>query len=264
MVAMAFLCCGCLSDAYRIITEETKKESPSEDKPEDNPQTGGVKEYSCTPAGIFGTEVKELSSICFNAAGDGFYAVSDEGNVYEIGLDGKTRKTLYSQANHDWEAVDVIGDNIYLMEETESSLYKMSSGKLTLVSRIEIPGGGASGKGPEGMMCVQDIVYVGNQASPTRIVKYSLKMGKTDGYFDIDFVSKYISDLCYDSVDKTMWLVDSKGPSFYHCTLDGKLIARYNIPFVKQAEAIAIDHAAGIAWIGCDSTSNLYKIKIEI
>lgn len=109
-----------------------------------------------------------------------------------------------------------------------------------------------------------DIAYIGNQGSPTRILKYNIRTSGTAGWFDINFVSKYISDLCFDPVDNTMWIVDSKGPAFYHCSLDGQLIATYNIPFVKQAEAIAVDHAAGIVWIGCDVTSKLYEIVIDL
>lgn len=256
MATVAFLCCGCLADkAYGGVTGE-------ETAPEAAPQT--VREFTISSYETFQTEVGELSSLCLNQKKDGLYAVGDEGDVFEIGFEGKTRKTLMKKGGRDWEGVDCHGSDILLIEETESEIYKLSDGRLSKVAKIDIPGGGVSGKGPEGIMCVRDTVYVGNQAQPTRIVRYSIASDRADGYFDIKFVSKFISDLCYDSVDNSMWIIDSKGPAFYHCTLSGELIATYHIPFVGQAEAIAVDHKAGIAWVGCDKTSKLYKIPIEI
>lgn len=252
--AAALVCCGCLSDDRYSFPDQKKEE---EGGAAGEPKVFEIKEYE-----VFGTEVGELSSICFTENCNGFFAVGDEGDVYEIGLDGGTRAVL-SREGHDWEGVERYGSDILLMEESESALYRLSGGELSKVSKIEIPGGGVSGKGPEGLACVGDTAYVGNQAEPARIVKYNLKTGKSGGYIDIKFVKKYISDLCYDSTDNTMWIVDSKGPAFYHCTLEGKLIATYKIPFVAQAEALAVDRVNNIAWVGCDSTSKLYKIKIE-
>lgn len=255
MAAAALLCCGCVED--NVFSDD-----PEQEQEEEQPQ--GVKIYTISEYQTFKTEVGELSSICFNAKADGFYAVGDEGTVYEIGTDGKTRSLLYDKGNHDWEGVELYGNSILLIDESESTLYSLDGGTLKKISVIEIPDGGASGKGPEGIMCVGDELYVGNQASPTRIVRFNLKEKASKGWFDITFVKKNISDLFYDKADNTMWLVDSKGPAFHHSTLDGKLIATYKIPFVDQAEAIAIDHKNGVAWIGCDTSSNLYKMNIKL
>lgn len=256
MAAAALLCCGCLSDnSYAAPQQEEQEQSES----------AGAKVYTIkAPYATYETEVPELSSICLKPSSDGFFAVGDEGEVFELDLHGRTVSRLREGDGHDWEGVDCRGDDIFLMEESESALYRLSGGNLSEVAKIRIPDGGVSGKGPEGLMIVGDIAYIGNQASPTRIVKYSLEESKTCGYFDIGFVKKYISDLCFDPVDNTMWLVDSKGPAFHHCSLDGKLIATYNIDFVEQAEAIAIDHGSGTVWIGCDVTSKLYEIKVEL
>lgn len=220
-------------------------------------------EYTLSAYEAFPTGVGEMSSLCLNQEKDGLYAVGDEGDIYEIGFDGKTRKVIMKGEFRDWEGVDCHGSDILLMEETESSVYRLSGDRLSLVAKIDVPGGGVEGKGPEGLMCVRDTVYVGNQEKPTRIVKYSLKSNEVCGWFDIDFVSRFISDLSYDPVDDTMWIIDSKGFAIYHCTLGGTLIATYRIPFVVKGEALAVDHAAQIAWVGSDKTSELYRIPIE-
>lgn len=256
MAAAVFVCCGCLADEAYVDNPEEQERQP------EDPVT--AKYYTITGYESFSTEVGELSSLCLNQKKDGLYAVGDEGEVFEIGFDGKTRKILMKKGGHDWEGVDCHGSDLLLMEETESTIYKLSGDRISMVAKIDIPGGGASGKGPEGIMCMNSLVYIGNQAQPTRIVKYNMAQNKTEGWFDVKFVSKNISDLCYDPVDNTMWVIDSKGPAFYHCTLEGTLIATYQIPFVEQAEGLAVDHAQGIAWVGCDKTSKLYKIKIEL
>lgn len=260
VAAAAFLCCGCNTNAYDYDYLPVEEEQGDPDGKQE--ETEKVKEYTISGYEAFETDVKELSSICFNKASDGLYAVSDEGKVYEIGFDGKTKSVLYGKSNHDWEGVEFSGKEILLMDEGESALYKLQDGDISRIAEIKIPDGGEKNKGPEGIMCVKDTVFVGNQCSPTRIVKYCLTAGKVCGYFDVKFVSKYISDLCYDKTDNTMWIVDSKGPAFYHSTLDGKLIATYKIPFVNQAEAIAVDRTKGIVWIGCDTSSKLYRIKL--
>ncbi len=249
---MSALACGCNATGYD--PKRPEEEGPSA------PKVVQVEKAEAT----FDTEVNELSSMCFNAAHDGFYAVSDGGKVYELNLDGTTRSVLFNEEGYDWEGIDWDGSTIWLEEETESALYTLKDGTLTKVVDIEIPEGGASGKGPEGMMCKGDTIYVANQAQPTRIVKYCKTSGTVSGAFDITFNKKFLSDLCYDATDDTMWIVDSKGPAFYHCTLDGKLLATYEMPltFIVQAEALVIDREAGIAWVGCDVKSKIYKIKL--
>lgn len=251
LAAAAVFCCGCLTDVA-FATDDLPSEGPGAAKTID----------VAAPQEVCKTQVKELSGLCFNAARDGFYAVGDEGAVYETDLAGNTRKVLYEGKNHDWEGVDFDGSSIWLIDETESTLYTLSDGILKKVAKVEIPGGGAAGKGPEGIMCKGDTVYVANQAQPTRIVKYCRSTGTVTGAVDIKFVTKFLSDLCYDPTDNTMWIVDSKGPAFYHCTLDGQLLATYNIPFVEQAEALVVDSRDSIAWVGCDVTSTIYKIKL--
>lgn len=259
MAAAALGCCGCLSDNSYIPFTPDEEDTERKEQPA-APQTYDIS----AAAAVYQTKVSELSSICLKSSPDGFYAVSDEGDVFELDMEGKTVSRLYSKGNHDWEGIDCSGTDIYLMEESESALYRLSSGQLTKVAVTRIPGGGVSGRGPEGLMIDGDIAYIGNQESPTRIVRYSLKESKQLSYYDVSFVRDFISDLCLDPVDNTMWIVDSKGEAFYHCSLDGQLIATYNIPFVKQAEAIAVDHANSLVWIGCDVTSKLYKIEIEL
>ena len=221
------------------------------------------KEFTLSTYEIFPTGMGEMSGLCLNQKKDGLYAVGDEGDIYEIGFDGKTRKIIMNGESHDWEGVDCHGSDILLMEETESSIFRLSGDRLSLIAKVDVPGGGVEGKGPEGIMCVRDTVYVGNQEKPARIVKYSLKSKKACEWFDIDFVTRFISDLSYDPVDDTMWIIDSKGFAIYHCTLGGRLIATYHVPFVVKGEALAVDHANKIIWVGSDKTSELYKIPIE-
>lgn len=250
MTALAFLAWGCLEDNEVHI-------------PVADPEDGKPKEYIISDYKYYNTEVTELSSLCFNNAKDGFYAVSDGGLVFEIGLDGSTRKVLFNDGAYDWEGIDTDGSTIYLMEETKSRLYTLKDGELKEFATVVIPDGGAAGKGPEGIMLAGDIMYVGNQDLPKRVVKFSLKEKKSLGHFDLACVSKFISDLHYDKTDNTMWIMDSKGFQFYHCTIEGELLATYKIPFVQQGEALVIDHERKCAWVGCDISAKLYQIPIE-
>lgn len=215
----------------------------------------------------FQTEVTGLSGLCLNLAGDGLVAVSDKGNVYELEFDGTTRRVLYS-SKHDFEAITAdTGAGVYYMaDEGENAVYRLSGDafdRLDLVTEVDVPGGGVANKGLEGICWCGESLLVANQAQPTLILRYSLLSGKITEEIPIDFAT-FLSDICYDSVRGTLWVLDSKSKSIRVCSPKGVVQQTYAVDFVPKAEAMALDRKHGVVWLGCDESSRLYRVRMTI
>jgi uncharacterized protein YjiK len=152
--------------------------------------------------------------------------------------------------------------DIYVVDEAEMTVYQLSAAgdAITEVVKITIEGA-QNNRGLEGITLGRDTLYIVNQGSPTRLFKYCLT-SRTLNYLDITG-SGYLSDICYDETDDTLWIVDSKNREVTRRDRQGKMIGEpLPIPYVDQAEGIVVDREKGLLWIGCDTTSKLYKVKI--
>ena len=69
-----------------------------------------------------------------------------------------------------------------------------------------------------------------------------------------------IAGLCYDPVADWLWVVDSNFVKLYICTVDGQLLASYDLGDVENAESVCVDRENGCVWIGSDEDSpKLYR-----
>jgi uncharacterized protein YjiK len=215
---------------------------------------------------VFSTTVPGFSGLCYSATKTSFYAASDNGTIYEIATDGSTIRQLPVTGNYDFEAIaiDAVQDRLYIADESLMNLYWLTPNQnsLNLVTHISIPGG-VSNKGIEGLAFGPDTLYIVNQESPTLLIKYALGSQAETHRIPVDFAS-YLSDIFFDPSDNSLWICDSQQQLLFHCTLNGTLIATQDIDFVPKAEALVIDRAGNTAWIGCDQSSKLFKVKLKI
>ncbi len=217
-----------------------------------------VSDYTDYPTGLTG-----LSGLSLAPDGNCLYAVCDNGNLYKIDFEGKVIETVY-KGNNDFEAVDVQpGTNmIFLGDEGEMAVWKLDQGSLVKITDVVVENA-VTNKGIEGVACDgNNCIYIANQESPTEIMKYDLKSNMFINTYPIAF-AKFLSDLCFDTLDNTLWIVDSKAQKIYHCDSKCNLNETFSIPFVAKAEAIVVDHTNNVIWLGCDQTSLLYKVKID-
>ncbi len=213
----------------------------------------------------YNIKLKNLSGLCYNPTKTALLAAVDKGSIYEVSFDGKVLRRLPFNGLNDFEAITVnfqTGD-IYLNDEFEMKVFKLSSDQKSLseVVKIDIPNA-VPNKGIEGLAYGRDTLYIANQESPTRLFKYCLTTKKLL-YKDLTFAT-FLSDVCYDETDNTLWFVDSKKQRVSHCNLNGDVLATQNIPMVDKAEALYVDRENNIMWIGCDKTGTLYKIDLKI
>lgn len=215
---------------------------------------------------VYRTEVSGFSGLCYSAAKNSFYAVSDNGNLYETDKEGNTIRNFGLSGNNDFEAIsfDTVQNRLYLADEALMNIYWLTPGQTVLnaVTHITI-NGGISNKGIEGLSFGRDTLYIVNQESPKLLIKYSLSGQAETSRIPVDFAA-YLSDIFFDASDNSLWICDSQQKMIFHCTVNGELLASQDIHFVPKAEALVIDRADNSAWVGCDQSSGLYKIKLKI
>ena len=214
----------------------------------------------------FSTSVVGFSGVCFSKDKSSLLVASDKLGLYELNFDGSTKRQLKYSGHNDFEGITInpATGTIYIADETNMTLNQLSEDEMSIseIAKIVVPNG-LSNKGIEGLTYGKDTLYAVNQTEPTLLIKYSLVSKKEISRTKVNFAT-YLSDICYDSTDNTLWICDSQQKKIFHCNLNGLLLATQSIDFVPKAEAIAIDRTLNIAWIGCDQTGNLYKVKLKI
>lgn len=215
---------------------------------------------------VFDTGVPGLSGLCFNVSKTSFYAVSDGGGIYELFQDGTTKRKLPYSGSNDFEAITInpVTGKLYLADESSMDIFSLSDDeqKLAPITHIAIQGG-VKNKGIEGLAYGRDTLYIANQESPTLLISYALSTQTEAGRKQVSF-AKFLSDVFFDDTDATLWFCDSRQQLIFHCTKNGDVIASQEINYVPKAEALVIDRKANTAWVGCDQTSKLFKIKLKI
>lgn len=211
---------------------------------------------------VFQTDVTGLSSMY--RRGQSFISVSDKNGIYEINLEGKTIRKLSYNGNADLEGVAIndMTSDIYVVDEASMNVYQLSADEqsLQLITHINISGG-ISNKGLEGVAYANDTLYIVNQTQPTLLIKVSLSEKKEVSRTNVSFAT-YLSDICFDKTDNTLWICDSQSQKLFHCDLNGNVLKSQDISFVQKAEALFVDRQNKVVWIGCDATGKIYKLPL--
>ena len=216
---------------------------------------------------VFGSEVNELSGICFSKDKDFFWGVGDNGALYKISLD---MQTVTSHWTYDADMEDICIDpdgNLYMAIEPKR-VYKLTSpytSKTTLFDVAEAENMGNSGL--EGIAWYKDnTLYLGSQSGAT-LWKYNLN-GTKIWKKQLGIIApqiKEVGGLCYDSEKDWLWVSDSEAQKLF--VFDGEvteLLAIYDLSFIGNAESVLVDRANGMVYVGDDgSTSKIYKISFK-
>ena len=210
----------------------------------------------------FPLNIREPSGLSFSVSGDALYVVSDKtGGIYRIGFTGVVLEKLPFQG-HDIEGIEVdkTTGEIWLVEERKQDILHLSRDG-ELIERItDVKTDTKYNSGFEGIAMNGDLLYILIENHPGSLIEYSISSKKWDRH-KLDFAKDY-TGIDYDSSDNTLWIVSHESRTLNHCTIQGKLISSQEID-VKQAEGVAVDRAAKIAWIVSDADSKLHKITLK-
>ena len=213
------------------------------------------------------TQVPEISGLCLAPDGNGFLAASDEKGVYAVSWTGETKPFFVAERSMDCEGVTVdpaTGDVYYIVERKQEvrRLRAPEYNESELLGVIKEVGY-RTNSGLEAITWMNDgTLLLGNQARPRLLIRFSPdgeildRTEITEGIVDI-------SDLCYDPVRNALWIPDSELRTINLCTLEGKVIASYPVPFIDNGESLYVDRDRQCIWVGDDTTSKLYKISFK-
>ena len=136
-----------------------------------------------------------------------------------------------------------------------------------------IPGtqDGSDNYGCEGMEYHDGILYLGNQHNPCLVQTVDVATKTVIANVEVPFVN-FISDLCYDEENGTMWILESNAkkesgnqiPVLYNVTVpDFQLRYKITLPKTTQAEGVEIDRKGGKIYVCCDNSGCLYSIDYD-
>jgi uncharacterized protein YjiK len=109
-----------------------------------------IRSVKVKPSRSFHTEVKEPSDIVLHPDGQSYFIVSDNGFLYQVGMDGKIIR-MADFEGFDTEAVCVKDDLVYIVEEMVRKIRVFSLKDLTLQRTVTIPYQGGRNKAYEAM-----------------------------------------------------------------------------------------------------------------
>ena len=228
-----------------------------------------VTTYTLGTPTSYDTKLDGLSAICLNEAGDGLLVAEDNGHVYEFGLDGNLKKTNAmpnpdGRSKVDLEGIAKASDgSIFLCEERFREVWKLSADhkSMTLLSKGPEEPGGEDNQGYEGIAAGPDgILYVANQSKPFRVYTYSTASKAWATAFDVDWAQS-LSDIYYDSEDKTLWITDAKTQKLTQVKTDGTKLQEISISFVSKPEGFCKDTARKLFWFVCDKTNKIFRVS---
>lgn len=232
----------------------------------------------------------DFSGLAFCADGKRMVAAFNSAALYwlEIPEEGKELAftpldvpgARFREIKRDIEAVTVnhgTGDIFYVQERASAdfagaSIYKLAApafDKQELVVSFDHQIVPENNIGLEGISWVGgDNFVVGREGTVAdlkpMIIFYSCKDGITKSVTPASEI-KQIAELVYDDKRDCLWILDGDyDRMLYRCDLDGNILDRYPVPFIRNAEALLLDRSRNCIWIGSDEVpSKLYKISFR-
>ena len=215
--------------------------------------------------------VKELSGLALSEDASFLWGVGDEGDFVKISTDGDNKVTKITNFDDDTEGITInrdTGDLIVSLEPNKVGIIKKSGGYKKLETLFKIKDAKNFGNsGLEGITYYKNgYIYVGSQEGPY-LWKCDLK-GNCGSKQKLKNVAKGLTEvagLCYDNKRDRLWVIDSNEHKLYLLSGDAKkLLTKYDLGHIGNAESVAVDHKHGVVWVGDDSsTSKLYKFKFS-
>lgn len=213
-------------------------------------------------------DVEEISGICLNAEKTALLACGDQGILKEIDPNTMNVRSVWSRdADLEGITLDPRSNDIYLAIEYSQKVYKLDAPDYQKHSSIiyvqEAIDKGYNNSGLEGIAYYKDdLVFIGSQWGA------NLWIYKLDGTMvsktSLSGFADEIAGLDYDPVADWLWVVDSNHKKFYVCTVEGKLLATYDVNFISNPESICVDRGRNCVWIGSDEGNpKIYKFEFQ-
>ena len=216
---------------------------------------------------VFDVDVEEISGICLNADKTALLACGDQGVIKQISFTGEVKDILYYYADMEGVTLDPATGDMYIAAEWDQGILKLDAPDYqtcTMQFHVqEAIDDEYRNSGLEGITYYKDdIFFIGSQWG-SNLWQYK-KDGTLLSKITLSDFADEIAGLCYDPEADWLWVIDSNLVKIYICTVDGKLLAAYDLGEVENAESICVDRERNCVWVGSDEDSpKLYKYSFD-
>ena len=217
-----------------------------------------------TGVSVFDVEVEELSGLCFNEDATKLLSCGDQGVVKSISFTGEVESILVQGADMEGLTLDPATGDLYLAIEGRQEIYRMaapgySSAESVFAVKEAVENNYRNGGLEAVEYYMDDILFVGSQTE-ANLWQYRFD-GTMISKISLSSFASEIAGLCYDPVAGNLWVTDSNKCVIYLCSVDGTLLATYEVPYIENLESICVDRQRNCIWVGSDEDSpKLYKI----
>jgi|LGVF01.1.fsa_nt_gb uncharacterized protein YjiK len=204
--------------------------------------------------------IYEPSGLSYSPNKDFLYTVSDRGQVYKIGFDGKKIDQLpYTDEDFEGVTVNSSTSNIYVVKERTGELVELTP-QGTVINTYKVIGDSGN-SGLEGITydSSRDVFYLLKEKTPGLLITYSLKTGKIKER-QLSFAIDY-SGIYYNKATDNLWITSQESNTLTKCNVSGTPITEYSIP-VYSIEGVVVNDEETEAYIVSDKDNMLYKINL--
>lgn len=204
---------------------------------------------------VYDVDVEELSGLCLNPQGTALLSCGDQGVVKQISFTGEVSDFRTHDADMEGITVDPATEDIYLAIEGEQKVCRLEAPDYKDYPAAfyvqEAVDNEYRNSGLEGISYYKDgIVFIGSQRE-ANLWQYKLDGTMVSKISLSDFASE-IAGLCYDPEGNWLWITDSNRAKLYVCTVEGELLATYDLSGIENAESVCVDRDRNCVWIGSD------------
>ena len=216
---------------------------------------------------VFDVDVEELSGLCLTADKSALLSCGDQGIVKKISFTGEVTDILTYFADMEGVAVNPNTGDMYIAAEWDQGVLQLDAQDYQNATMLfyvqEALDNEYKNSGLEGISYYKDdILFIGSQWD-SNLWQYRLDGTMLSKISLSDFADE-IAGLCYDPVADWLWVIDSNLVKIYICTVDGELLATYDLGDIENAESICVDRERNCVWVGSDEDSpKLYKFSFK-
>lgn len=216
---------------------------------------------------VYDVDVEEISGLCLNADKTALLTCGDQGVVKQISFNGEATEILKFYADMEGVTIHPETGDMYIAAEWDQGVIRLDAPhyqNATMIFHVqEAIDNEYKNSGLEGISYYKDdIFFIGSQWD-ANLWQYKLDGTMLSKVSLLGFADE-IAGLCYDPVADWLWVIDSNFVKMYICTVDGELLATYDLGDIENAESICVDRDRNCVWVGSDEDSpKLYRFSFE-
>lgn len=204
-------------------------------------------------------DIGELSGLALDVSGASLWTAGAR-RIYRLSLTGQAQELDFKGDDLEGIAVDPTDGTLWVVEEGRREVVHLSRDGEVL-GRRQLDLEGKDNSGLEGI-CLDSsgTVHVLNEKDPGLFITLAADLSILSQR-ELDFAEDFSGLDCGGGFGR-FWVLSDQSRMLYLWSPEEGVISAYPLPFDK-AEGVAVDAAAGIAYIVSESEERLYMYAIE-